>query len=66
MNKAYKEAVAAVGSISELARQLKTSRQVVQHWKRNGIPPEWVLSVEKVTGVSRYELREDIYGKTMP
>jgi DNA-binding transcriptional regulator YdaS (Cro superfamily) len=34
--------------------------QAISQWKR--VPPERCLEVERVSGVSRYELRPDVYG----
>lgn len=50
----------AAGSMSALARLLGITPQSVADW--NDIPPERCLKIESLTGVSRYELRPDIYG----
>lgn len=63
-NSALQKAILTVGSQSELARRLSISPQRVQFWTKNRIPAEWVLAVEKETGVSRNELRPDIFGQT--
>lgn len=56
------EAVRRKGSQSALARALNTSPQVVQQWQsKRRIPAEWVLKVERETGVPRHELRPDLY-----
>jgi DNA-binding transcriptional regulator YdaS (Cro superfamily) len=55
------KAICAAGSRSALARIVGTSRQAVSQWKR--IPVERVLVIEAATGISRYELRPDIYGE---
>lgn len=39
------------------------SPQAVSQWKK--IPAERVLEVERCTGISRYDLRPDVFG-TMP
>ena len=36
------------------------SPQAISQWKK--VPPERVIDVERVTGVSRHELRPDIFG----
>jgi DNA-binding transcriptional regulator YdaS (Cro superfamily) len=54
------KAIAAVGSLSELARRIGLSTQAVSQWQR--VPPERCLDVERVSGVSRYVLRPDVYG----
>lgn len=34
--------------------------QAVSQWKR--VPPAWCIALEEKTGVSRHELRPDIFG----
>jgi TorA maturation chaperone TorD len=53
------EAIRAVGSVSELARQIGISQPSVSNWNR--VPAERVLAVEALTGVSRTILRPDLY-----
>ena len=49
-----------VGGPSALARAIGgISPQAVGQWQR--VPAERVIEVERVTGVSRHELRPDIY-----
>ncbi|NIW50572.1 MAG: hypothetical protein GWN14_29285 [candidate division Zixibacteria bacterium] len=50
-----------VGSKYRLAKDLGISTQAVYQWRR--IPVEHVLKIEEMTGVTRYEMRPDIYGK---
>ena len=57
--RALNRAKKAVGSQSKLARLLGITRQAVDQWKK--VPPLKVLAVERVSGVSRYELRPDLY-----
>lgn len=45
--------------MAELARRLKIARQAPAQWWR--IPAERVLDIERETGVSRHELRPDLY-----
>lgn len=47
------------GGLSELARKLDISRQAIYQWR--GIPPHHVLALERITGISRHELRPDYY-----
>lgn len=55
-----KKAIEAVGGGAELARQLNVKRQAIYQWRE--APPLRVLDIERITGVSRHELRPDIYG----
>jgi TorA maturation chaperone TorD len=56
-----REAIRAVGSVSELARQLGISQPSVSNWTR--VPAERVATVESLTGVSRVVLRPDLFGE---
>lgn len=61
-NQAITRACELAGSQSALARMLKLTPQTVQRWCAIGhVPAERVLEIEKATGVSRHELRPDIY-----
>jgi DNA-binding transcriptional regulator YdaS (Cro superfamily) len=48
---------------SKFATAIGTSQQLVSYWKRNrkSLPAEFVLPTEAVTGISRHELRPDLY-----
>lgn len=60
-NKALREAIRQAGGVRALARELGTvSHQAISRWER--VPAERVLAVERITGVSRYRLRPDVYG----
>lgn len=55
-------AVKRAGSQSELARRIGVRQGYIWKWLRSGrIPAERVLAVEAATGISRSELRPDIY-----
>lgn len=54
------EAAKACGGIVAMSLALGKSRGAVSQWKR--VPAEEVLQVERLTGVSRYRLRPDIFG----
>lgn len=56
-------AIAAVG-LAGLAKALGVGLSAVSMWER--VPPERALEVERITGVSRYVLRPDIYGSKPP
>lgn len=61
MCKAMLKAVRAMKSRAELARQMKVSSPSIIQWERGRVPAERVLQIERLTGVSRHELRPDIY-----
>lgn len=54
-------AVEAGGGQQAVAKKLGVSYQAVQKWLNSGVPADRVLAVESATGVSRHELRPDIY-----
>jgi DNA-binding transcriptional regulator YdaS (Cro superfamily) len=53
-------AVIAAGGPASLARQLCIKRQAVHKWTR--VPADQVIAVERITGISRHELRPDVFG----
>ena len=61
-------AVEAIGSQSALARLLGITQSAVSKWIDRGqpLPAEHVLAVERETGISRHELRPDIYPPESP
>jgi DNA-binding transcriptional regulator YdaS (Cro superfamily) len=52
------------GSQSAFARAVGTSPQMVSYWLTNSrpLPAEFVLKAEEAFGVSRHDLRPDIFG----
>ncbi|TPG14383.1 transcriptional regulator [Sphingomonas oligophenolica] len=58
-----KAAVGRAGSQSAFARLCGVSQTAVWKWLQSGkrLPAEHVLTVEAKTGVSRHDLRPDIY-----
>ena len=58
---ALETAIQRAGGTKPLAEALGITRQAIEQWRR--VPPERVLEVERFTGVSRYALRPDVYGK---
>mgnify|MGYP000020540069 CR=1 FL=1 len=60
---ALKKAIAVAGSQSALARILGTRQSTVSAWLLRGtpLPAERVLPIEEATGVSRHDLRPDLY-----
>ncbi|MGC4026232.1 MAG: YdaS family helix-turn-helix protein [Mesorhizobium sp.] len=57
---AVSEALIAYGSL-KLAGQLGISVEEMRKWGSSP-PPELVRTIEKLTGVSRYKLRPDVFG----
>jgi DNA-binding transcriptional regulator YdaS (Cro superfamily) len=60
---ALKRAAAAVGGWANLADLLHVAGSSVYNWKRS--PPHRVLAIERISGVTRYELRPDLYPMEM-
>lgn len=60
---ALKSAVDLVGGQSAMARLLGLAQASVWAWvhKEKPLPAEHVLKVEEVTGISRHDLRPDLY-----
>lgn len=48
---------------TKFAEAIGTSQQLVSYWvrKERPLPAEYVLATEKATGISRHDLRPDIY-----
>ena len=62
--KALQTAVEKAGGQTALARKIGTSQELIFFWlnrAQKGVAPEYVLKIERVTGVSRHALRPDIY-----
>ena len=66
MLRAIKLAVQSEGSLARVADRLNLTRQAVEQWNtakgKYRVPPKHVLELELMSGVSRHELRPDIYG----
>lgn len=58
------KAISEAGGGAALAAKLGITRQAVYQWDR--VPPQHVLDVERVTGVSRHQLRPDLFGAPQP
>jgi len=43
-------------------RDINISPQAIGQWQK--VPPKHALAVESITGVSRYELLPEVYGKS--
>ena len=61
---ALARAVRAVGSQSAFGRLIAKRQSVIHAWLREAmpLPAEHVLTVERETGISRHDLRPDVYG----
>lgn len=59
---AIQKAVKVIGGQQQLAEECGVRYQAVQKWLRSGkVPAERVITIEAATGVSRHDLRPDIY-----
>jgi len=58
-SEALERAVKNAGGQAEFARQIGITAQAVSQWEE--VPPLRVLKVELISGVSRHELRPDLY-----
>jgi len=58
-----RKAIKIAGGQAELARLIGVKSQYVWNWinRDSGVPAEYVIPIEKATGVTRQELRPDIY-----
>lgn len=61
---AIQAAIDKAGGTVRLAEKLGARQSLVSMWKNRGrIPAERVLEVERLTGVSRHQLRPDVFGE---
>ncbi|MCF2827105.1 MULTISPECIES: transcriptional regulator [unclassified Pseudoalteromonas] len=61
---AIREAIKVMGSQKKLAEAIGNgiTQQKISYWLTVGkVPAEYVLNIERVSGVSRHKLRPDIY-----
>lgn len=63
MDEALSRAVEIAGGQTALAAKIGVKQAHVWNWlnKTKGVPPQYVLPIERETGVSRHDLRPDIY-----
>lgn len=54
------KAAEKAGGVVALSRELGIKHTAMYSWKR--VPAERVADIERVTGISRHELRPDIFG----
>ena len=57
-------AIELAGSQLKLARKIGCTQQAISYWQTTGgrVPAEAAVKIEREFGVSRYELRPDIFG----
>lgn len=55
-------AIDAAGGPVAVARHFDIRLTAIHQWRKRGIPPARVIDVEALTGVSRHELRPDVFG----
>ena len=61
-NQALRRAIALAGSQTALAAKIGKTQGHVSKWlERNVLPADMVIAIEQATGVSRHDLRPDIY-----
>lgn len=60
MIKIVEQGAKRVGGLTRLAKQLGISHQSFYSWSQ--VPADRCLDFERVTGISRHDLRPDIYG----
>ena len=59
---ALESLVTTVGTY-RLARLIGVKHPTIHSWMKAGrVPAERVLAIEQATGISRYELRPDVFG----
>ncbi len=60
---ALQKAIDIVGSQTQMAKKCGTSQQRIWNWlnRDKKVPAEYVLTIEQVSGISRHDLRSDIY-----
>src|ERR1700693_36269 len=62
MNRALQLAVKKAGGFRPLARRLRIKHHsVILQWKR--VPPNRAISIEKIYGISKSDLRPDLWPK---
>jgi DNA-binding transcriptional regulator YdaS (Cro superfamily) len=61
---ALRKACTVAGGQKPLADRIGTTQSQVWYWlvrSKRGVPAEFVLPIERETGVPRHELRPDLY-----
>jgi DNA-binding transcriptional regulator YdaS (Cro superfamily) len=50
-------------TLDKLAERFGVNKSTVLRWEDGRVPAERVLDVERTTGISRHELRPDLYSE---
>ncbi|EIW8507696.1 helix-turn-helix domain-containing protein [Klebsiella pneumoniae] len=61
---ALDKAIKAAGSARKLSMALGVTSMSISHWKhrdRGIVPPDYILKIHSITGVTPHELRPDLY-----
>src|SRR5205809_3852915 len=58
-----KQAIDAAGGVAQLARKIGIAQPSISNWNR--VPAQRVVAVEAATGVSRKQLRPDLYSESV-
>jgi DNA-binding transcriptional regulator YdaS (Cro superfamily) len=64
MKKALQRAIDKAGGQKALADAIGTTQPQIWYWlndSKKGVPAEFVIPIERATGIGRSELRPDIY-----
>lgn len=62
LRKARDAVVDAAGGPTAVAKHVRVTQAAVSQWTR--IPWQHVDALERLTGILRYDMRPDIYGRT--
>ena len=58
-DRSLQQAIEAAGNGKALAGRIGVTPQALSQWSR--VPPRRVLDVERASGISRHQLRPDLY-----
>lgn len=47
--------------LSELARDMAVNKSTASRWISRRVPAERVIEIERITGISRHDIRPDLY-----
>ena len=64
-----KKAISVIGGTTKLAKAISATGKKVRHstvykWMSGRVPAEYCIAIEKATGVSRHDLRPDVFGNS--